>query len=630
VRYAALGAAIAAALLLASWLASPGSVREVLRERAADLLHAAPAPSDAVVVVDIDRAALDALGPWPWSRATLARLVEAVAMARPAAIALDILLAEPDRLSPAVAARRLAELTGREEFVALAATLEDGDASLADAMERAPVALGFVLEPRVGAELPPAAPVLVAGEVRLPGIWAAPGLSGPVRRLAAAADGLGLLAIDADPDGRVRRVPLLALVGNDAHAGLAAEAVRLRERAEAILVAADPPRLVLGEVAVRLDGSAALRLPAGGEAPSLSAAALLDAPEAQAPRLAGRIVMIGGSAPELGGLRPAARGAAVASVQLQAVAVAALLSGGGPVRPDWLTPAEGVGAALLALLAAAAALLLRPWRAALLVLLLAGGWTVAAALLLPRGLLLDPAGPPVVLLATYAIAALLAFIATEGRARALRARFEQRLPPDVVGRLAATPALTRLPGETREITALFTDLEGFTAMTERAAPDDLVAFLDAYLDAVTHAVLAHGGTVEKIVGDAVHAVFNAPLDLPDHPRRALDCARAILVAAEAVRAAPLGRRLRAGRTRIGIETGRAVVGDVGGAGRLDYTAHGNVMNTAARLEAANKDLGTAVLIGPEAAARLGPASLRALGPQALRGRTDALEVYTVD
>jgi adenylate cyclase len=166
-------------------------------------------------------------------------------------------------------------------------------------------------------------------------------------------------------------------------------------------------------------------------------------------------------------------------------------------------------------------------------------------------------------------------------------------------------------------------------MTERAAPQDLVAFLDAYLDALTRVVLAHGGTVEKIVGDAVHAVFNAPLDLPDHPRRARDCALALLRAAEAARASPLGQRLGAGRTRIGIETGRAVVGDVGGAGRLDYTAHGDVMNTAARLERANKTLGTSVLIGPAAASRIGTDELRPLGQLELRGRSGALDVYTV-
>ncbi|WP_372623621.1 CHASE2 domain-containing protein [Falsiroseomonas sp.] len=632
-RPAACIALLATLLLAAIWVASPGGLREVLRERAADLLHRGPADAGAVAVVDIDRAALLRVGPWPWSRASLAALLRAVAEARPAAIALDILLAEPDRLSPAALARRLAEATGRAEIADLAAALEDGDAALAAAIGATPVALGFVLETRATEDAPPSVPLLVQGVVRLPGIWQAPGLQGPLPALAEAAAGLGLLALDADADGRVRRVPLLALVGDAARPGLALEALRLRERAGALLLLADPPRLVVGGHGVPLDATATLRLPPSPPetwpARTVSAAALLTDPAAQASRLAGRIVLLGGSAPELGGLRPAAGGTPVPSVQLQADAVAALLHGGAPIRPDWLASAEVAGAVLLAFVAAAAALRLRPRNAALLACAVVLVWVAAAWLALRAGLLLDPAGPPAVAGLAYAVAALLAFAEAERRARAMRTRFEQRLAPDIVRRIAAAPEAVRLGGETREITALFTDIEGFTAMTERAAPTELVALLDAYLDAMTRIVVSHGGMVEKIVGDAVHAVFNAPLDLSDHPRRALDCARALLAAAEAQRATPLGQRLGLGRTRIGIETGPAVVGDVGGSGRLDYTAHGDVMNTAARLEAANKQLGTSICVGPVAAARIGVDRLVPLGAHAVRGRGVALDLYTV-
>ncbi|MBK1661160.1 adenylate/guanylate cyclase domain-containing protein, partial [Paracraurococcus ruber] len=272
---------------------------------------------------------------------------------------------------------------------------------------------------------------------------------------------------------------------------------------------------------------------------------------------------------------------------------------------------------------------LRPRLALPLVLAAIAAWLGGALALAQAGLLLDPAGPPLVGALAYAASSIAAFAATERRARALRARFEQRLPPAVVRRIAAAPDTLRLQGEAREITALFTDLEGFTAMTERAGPEEVVAVLDAYLGALTRIVVAHGGMVEKIVGDGLHAVFNAPLDLPGHPQAALDCAVALLAAGEAQRATPLGARIGLGRTRIGIETGPAVVGDVGGPGRLDYTAHGTVMNTAARLEAANKDLGSSICVGPVAAARIGAARLRPLGPLAVRGRSLPLEVYTV-
>ena len=109
------------------------------------------------------------------------------------------------------------------------------------------------------------------------------------------------------------------------------------------------------------------------------------------------------------------------------------------------------------------------------------------------------------------------FVRDEWRARLLRLSFEQHLAPEVVRRIAADPAALRLRGEMREITALFTDIEGFTSMTERAEPTDLVALLDAYFDVTTRIVTDHGGMIDKIVGDAIHAIFNAPFALEDHP-----------------------------------------------------------------------------------------------------------------
>jgi len=604
----------------------------VLRERAVDLLQPPAADAHEVVVVDIDRDALARFGPWPWSRERLAALLGTVAAARPAAVAVDILLSEPDRLSPAALARQLGAATGRADIAAMAGTLEDGDARLAGAMREAPLSLGFVLEPRGGGDELPAPPVLVRGEVQLPGIWAAPGVQGPAAALAEAAAGLGLLALDADADGRIRRVPLLALAAGAVRPGLAVEALRLAERAGALVLATDPMRLLIGAHEVRLDGSAMLRLlagdPARWAARTVPAALLMDNPEAAA-RLSRRIVLVGGSAPELGGLRPAARGILSPSVQLQADAVAAMLRGQAPVRPAVLRHVETAAAALLALGALLAGIALRPRYAAPLVAATIGAWVALASVAVTIGLLVDPAGPPLVAGLSYVFMSIAAFGAAEARARALRARFEQRLAPAVVRRIAAAPDSLRLQGEAREITALFTDIEGFTAMTERAAPDDLVALLDAYLDALTRVAVAHGGMVEKIVGDALHVVFNAPLDLPDHPRVAHDCALALLAAADAQRASPLGVKLGLGRTRIGIETGPAVVGDVGGAGRLDYTAHGTVMNTAARLEAANKELGSDICIGPVAAARIGRDRLQSLGTLMLRGRAEPLELYTV-
>jgi adenylate cyclase len=209
----------------------------------------------------------------------------------------------------------------------------------------------------------------------------------------------------------------------------------------------------------------------------------------------------------------------------------------------------------------------------------------------------------------------------------VRRRFEQHLAPAVVDRIVRDPAALKLSGERREVTALFTDVEGFTAMTQRADPQQLVSLLDEYFEGVAAIVVAHGGMIDKIVGDAVHALFNAPLDLDQHPRRAIDCAVAIRAWAGAFRRRPAAAALSLGRTRVGVETGLAIVGDVGISAKLDYTAHGDAVNLTARLEAANKDLGSTICVGPTAAARYDDALLRPLGVIAVRGRDGPLAVF---
>jgi adenylate cyclase len=144
---------------------------------------------------------------------------------------------------------------------------------------------------------------------------------------------------------------------------------------------------------------------------------------------------------------------------------------------------------------------------------------------------------------------------------------------------------------------------------------------------VTRIIVAHGGMIDKFVGDAVHALFNVPFDLDAHPQRAVDCAVALKAWTEKYRHVGLAGSIGLGRTRIGVETGEAIVGDVGLGTKVDYTAHGDAVNTAARLEALNKEFGSSICVGPAAAARCTPGSLRPLGTVEIRGIGQA-EVFT--
>ena len=181
--------------------------------------------------------------------------------------------------------------------------------------------------------------------------------------------------------------------------------------------------------------------------------------------------------------------------------------------------------------------------------------------------------------------------------------------------------------ERREVTALFTDIEGFSVMTRRTDPAALVDALDEYFEGMATIIVKHGGMIDKIVGDAVHAFFNASLDLEGHPQKAIECAIALSSWAESFRLRPEVEAIGFGRTRIGIETGPAIVRDVGLHAKLDYTAYGDAVNVAARLEQANKELGSSICIGPSAASRCHQSLLRPLGKIIIDGRDDAMSVF---
>jgi adenylate cyclase len=612
-------------------LAGRSEYAEQRRERNFDwmLTWLEPQPSREIVIVDIDSRTLTAKGPWPWGRDRIASLVEAVAAGKPRAIGLDTLIAGPDQHSPAALARRLGEATAKDEITRLAGLLPDGNQRFAAAVALAPTTLGVALSPVRTEDRAPATPLLIRGRISVDDFWQAEGIIAPMRALADAASGLGLLLLPGDPDGKVRRVPLVAAVSDQLWPSLAVEVVRSYGGASALLLSADTGRLEIAGRAVPIGADAMLRLvpPRHDLWADRTVSALdLDLPEPRT-RLTGRLVLIGSSAPELGGLRATGSSPLIPSVMLHAVAAEQILNGMAPIRNKATELAEVVAAIVACLLATWLAHILSPLMGSLVTGGLAIIWVGGASLLLWQQRLVDPFLVPAIIVTCFTVAGFLSAAASKRREAALRRRFEQHLAPEVVSRLVAQPELLRLEGEMREITALFTDIEGFTAMTGRVDPRALVALLDRYFDGLTQIVMEHGGMVEKIVGDGLHAIFNAPLDLTDHPRRAVECAIAIRDFGESFRTATQASAAGFGRTRVGLETGIAIVGDVGGGRKLDYTAHGDAMNMASRLESANKELGSSICIGPATAARLPNRSLRPLGRLDVRGRSEPLEVF---
>ena len=170
--------------------------------------------------------------------------------------------------------------------------------------------------------------------------------------------------------------------------------------------------------------------------------------------------------------------------------------------------------------------------------------------------------------------------------------------PNLVPKLAENPALFKVGGERKELSFVFTDLEGFTALVETGEPSDIVPLLNDYLNQLIQVAFKHEGTVDKIVGDAVHVIFGAPVHQPDHARRALACAVEMDQIAQQFRSQNSGAG-KIGITRIGVNSGIAIVGNFGGDALFDYTAHGDAINIAARLEGANKYLGTRICVSAD-------------------------------
>lgn len=213
------------------------------------------------------------------------------------------------------------------------------------------------------------------------------------------------------------------------------------------------------------------------------------------------------------------------------------------------------------------------------------------------------------------------------RREKVHSTFGKFLAPAVVEHLLENPDELELTAEHREITILFTDLEGFTALTESTAPDTMVTLLNSYLEEACEIVTRHGGTIDKIVGDALHVMFNAPLAQTDHAQRAVECAIDLDQWSLGFRKRQSENNIKLGVTRIGINTGECIVGNFGGENRFDYTAHGDAINSAARLEAINQRLGTTICVSETTVKQCQGIYFRSVATLILRGKRRGIKAY---
>ena len=616
-------------------------------------LHAREYRPVPVRVVDLDDESLARLGQWPWPRTRVASLIEDLHKAGAAAIVLDIVFAEPDRTSP----QRVAELwPDTPEMAALReriSTLPDHDEILARAIDRAKVVVtGFAATDR---EISSHVPDVKAGMSYAGGdpVRFVPVISGTVVNLPAidaAGGGSAGMVAKTERDGILRRLPLLLSFRGALYPTLSVESLRVAQGAASYFVKSAGAsgeqsfgeqtgitHVRVGRVVVPTDGLGRVWLyDTGPVAERRLPAWRIMSGDYDPKQVAWNIVFVGSSAAGLYDLHPTPLRAAVSGTEVQAQLVEQMLTQSFLQRPDWGDGAELALVIIIGLvLAFAAAGLGAGWSAAVSVGVIAFAGGISWYLFLRHGFLLDPVYPVLAGAMVYTGSSLMAYLRTENERREIRNAFGLYMSPVMVERLARDPSQLRLGGETRELTILFCDLRRFTTISESYDAEGLTSLVNRVLTPITEITLRHGGTVDKYMGDAMMAFWNAPLDVEDHAGQAARAALEITtclapVNAElAAEAAERGRPWIPLQVGVGLNTGPACVGNMGSRQRFNYSALGDEVNLASRLEGLSKLYGVDIVISDSARDRLADLATLELDRIIVVGKTVPVRIHAL-
>lgn len=570
-----------------------------------------------VVIVDIDDASLQAFGQWPWPRTLVATLVEKLQAAGSIAIGFDIIMSEPDRMSPALVADSLPQID--TETRAKMRELPSNDDILAKTIARSKVVLGQSATNEVTPDTPgaPKTGFGIIGPDAAPFLFARQGLLRNMPVLEMAAAGRGIVTIQSERDNIIRRVPLVMKAGDLIVPALSLEMLRVVTGAGAILIRTDP----VGIRAVAVPG---LELPTDENGQMwinytrqdysryVSAKDVFDG-KFPADRFTGRLVLIGTSSIGLLDIRATPVETEMPGVEIHAQILENALTQSLLSRPNYAVGIEIIVTALVGILLVAVA----PWIGAMTLislglaiaaLLAAGSWYIYTQ----HGLLFDVTFPLIAIFVTYMTLVFINYFREQADRRRIRSAFSRYLSPDLVEQLANSPKKLVLGGETREMTILFSDVRGFTTISEsfKNDPQGLTLLMNRLLTPLTNAIVERKGTIDKYIGDAIMAFWNAPLDDKDHESHACAAALDMLRKMAELNRERQAEALEDGKPffpiniGLGINTGTCVVGNMGSDLRFDYSVLGDSVNLASRLEGRSKSYGTPIILGAKTAEKV--------------------------
>jgi adenylate cyclase len=568
-----------------------------------------------VTIVDIDDKSLEKFGQWPWPRTRIADLITELTRLQAVVIAFDAVFSEPDRLNPADAADTFRNLD--EDTRAKLRALPSNDEIFAEAIRKSRVVLGESGAAEELAALDKTLPVTglaMLGEEPQRFMFEFPGLLRNTKVLEHAAAGRGLFTIKPERDGIVRRVPMIMLAQGQTMPSLSFEILRVATGSGTILIKSEKTgikSLRIKSFELPTDKNGQLWVRYARQDPSLYVPVTNVLEKTVAPdMIAGKLVLIGTSAVGLNDIKTTPVSQTMPGVEIHAQILESALTGDVISQPIYGLAVEFVTALLFGLLVIAFAPLFGP------VTLVALGAAFASMLVgmsvyfyTQNRLLIDFTYPLMSTTAIYLTLIFSSFVREQAQRRQIRSAFGQYLSPALVEQLAQSPEKLVLGGEEREMTIMFSDMRGFTSISEtyKNDPQGLTALMNRFLTPLTNAILSRKGTIDKYMGDAIMAFWNAPLDDKDHELNACEAALDMLERVDELNQAREQEAKEEGRpfiplnVGVGLNTGICVVGNMGSDQRFDYSVFGDSVNLASRLEGQSKEYGFPIIVGSKTA-----------------------------
>ncbi|EIG60853.1 adenylate/guanylate cyclase domain-containing protein [Bradyrhizobium canariense] len=607
-----------------------------------DPRHKAARP---VTIVDIDDKSLAKLGQWPWPRTRIADMIQNLTSNGAVAIGFDVVFSEADRLNPDLVASHMRYLDDATR--AKLRELPSNDQILAEAIKRSRVVLGETGLPAVLSELDKSLPFTGVATLGEDGserfMFDFPGLLRNVPVIEKVAAGRGLFSIRPERDGLIRRVPMILRAQDNIMPSLSLEMLRVATGTPTLLIRTDKSgirTIRLKGLEIPTDKNGQLWMHYARPDPSIyvSAADVLDNSVSPG-KIAGKLVLIGTSAGGLNDLKTTPVSSTMPGVEIHAQVLESVLSGAVISQPGYALVVELLAALVIGLLVIIFTPNLGPVR-----LVLAGA-TFAAILIgvswfyyAQRRYLIDFTYPLLSTTAIYLTLIFASFVREQRQRVQIRGMFAQYMSPVLVEQLAQSPEKLVLGGEEREMTIMFSDVRGFTTISEtyKHDPQGLIALMNRFLTPLTDVIIDQKGYIDKYMGDAIMAFWNAPLDDAEHEVNACEAAIQMLERIDAVNkdreqeATDGGHVYIPLNVGIGLNTGIGVVGNMGSDLKKNYSVLGDSVNLASRLEGQSKEYGFPIIVGSRTAlAAKDKFAILELDFIMVKGKTEPEVIYAI-